>query len=117
MFWLNVEGNLSLCLRMYLSFYLGILGFNGLYLSLWLSKIPIIRKQKSAATATLFVLSPMRFYFNPRFLSRGSMPGSLPRKLMYICIASSMPPGVRIYLRYLAATSLLKMSPVSLYAS
>lgn len=46
MFWLNVEGNLSLCLRMYLPFYLGILGFNGLYLSLWLSKIPLIRKQK-----------------------------------------------------------------------
>lgn len=42
MFWLNVEGNLPLCLRMYLSFYLGILGFNGLYLSLWLSKIPLI---------------------------------------------------------------------------
>lgn len=55
MFWLNVEGNLSLCLRMYLYFYLGILGFNGLYLSLWLSKIPIIRKQKSAAIAALFV--------------------------------------------------------------
>lgn len=39
------------------------------------------------------------------------MPGSLPRKFLYISIASSIPPGVRTYLRNLEATSGLKISP------
>lgn len=34
-------------------------------------------------------------YFNPLFFNSGSMPGSLPRKLTYMVISSSMPPGVR----------------------
>ena len=36
-------------------------------------------------------------YFKPRFFSKGSVPGSLPRKFTYISIASSMPPGVKTY--------------------
>lgn len=68
MFWLNVEGNLSLCLRMYLPFYLGILGFNGLYLSLWLSKIPIIRKQKKRRNCDAFRFIPNRVLFQSTLL-------------------------------------------------
>ena len=44
-------------------------------------------------------------YFNPLFFNNGSVFGSLPRKFLYISIASSMPPGVRTYSRNLAATS------------
>ena len=37
------------------------------------------------------------YYFKPRFFNSGSVPGSLPRKFLYITIASSIPPGVKTY--------------------
>ena len=41
----------------------------------------------------------------PRFSNRYLMSGFLPRKSVYICMASLMPPGVRTYLRNLSAIS------------
>ena len=54
------------------------------------------------------------FYFNPRLASSGPTSGSRPRKFLYICMASSMPPGVKIAVRKREATSGWKRSPLSL---
>lgn len=68
---------------------------------------PEVLQQRDDTSISLKAISSANKnnYSKPLLTNRASIPGFLPRKFTYISIASSIPPGVRIYLRNLSEAS------------